>query len=140
MWYAKPMRVDPKALARAKSTIAKTVRGQEDAQRRSMMEYKRSERDAMMGRNPDPLDALRREKIMHARPFPGIASLVGEAFGPREVTGSLKPYPREETGIIGNNTLPLSEELRAEVHQFYQESMTHARESGSLPYALSHAP
>ena len=48
--------------------------------------------------------------------------------------------PREETGIIGNNTLPLSEELRAEVHQFYQESMRHARESGSLPYALSHAP
>ena len=97
-------------------------------------------RQAMMARNSDPFDALRGEKIMPARPYPGIAALIGEAFSPREVTGSLKPYPREETGIIGNNTLPLSENLRAIVHQFYQESMTHARESGSLSYALSHAP
>lgn len=208
MWYARPIRVDTEALARAKSITAETVRqckdagvieqvvaAQEptpvtnwdvscpwcgaiallkvrgrtregrfyggfdcaecrvhrvqngdakdiDAYASAFMDLMREQasKQAMMARNPDPLDALRREKIMHARPFPGIASLVGEAFGPCEVTGGLKPYPREETGIIGNNTLPLSEELRAIVYQFYQESMTHARESGSLPYALSHAP
>lgn len=127
-----------------------------DAYASAFMDLMREQasKQAMMARNPDPLDTLRGEQIMHARPFPGIASLVGEAFGARHEQqardsriarhyaalarrDNVTEPPREETDIIGNNTLPLSEELRAEVHQFYQESMTHARESGSLSYALS---
>lgn len=96
-----------------------------DAYASAFMDLMREQasKQAMMARNTDPLDILR-----------AITQT------PKTITGSLKPYPREETDIIGNNTLPLSEELRAEVHQFYQESMTHARESGSLPSALNNAP
>ena len=47
--------------------------------------------------------------------------------------------PREEPVSSGIETLPLSPELRAEVHQFYQEAMTHAKESGHLAYALDQA-
>ena len=86
------------------------------------------------------MSLLSGNKVMPARPYPGLASLVRDAFGGLDATGSIKPELREETCVIGNETLPLSTELRADVHQFYQESMTHAKESGHLAYALDQAP
>lgn len=92
----------------------------------------RAYKQTMMARNPDPLDTLR-----------------AMTQTPKIITGSLKPYPREDPNIVaparaydvpGVHRIPLTANLRAEVQLFYQESMRHARESGSLPYALSHAP
>ena len=202
MWYAKPMRVNTEALARAKSIIAEAVRqcqesgtieslvdeynAQEptpvknwdvscpwcmsiallkvrgrtkngmfegffrcdscnqgssiDGDAVSMDAYKdafmsvvreRAYKQTMRAQNPDPLDTLR----AITQPSKAPKKSLSEAFQSASAAALARAY--EEPGA---HTLPLSEELRAEVHQFYQESMTHARESGSLPYALSHAP
>lgn len=105
-----------------------------DAYASAFMDLMREQasKQAMMARNPDPLDTLR-----------------AMTQTPKIITGSLKPYMREDPNIValaraydvpGVHRIPLTANLRAEVQLFYQESMRHARESGSLPYALSHAP